>query len=408
MKVALSSLIGALLLWTAGCPAQNPPSSADDRAAVVNASNAFAVDLYDRLRTRSGNLFFSPESISTALSMTYAGARGETASEIGKTLHFNLPPDRLHSTEGALLGDLNGAHDGYELRIDSALWAQEGYPFLDAFLELNKRDYGAAVHRVDFKRAPEASRLAINQWVEQKSDQKIDNFLQPGALSPDLKLVLTDTIYFKSHWWTQFIKANTQDGDFNASPIRTVKAPMMHLTGHFNYLKGDAFRALEVPYENNRASLIVILPDNYAGLSDFERSFTAANLVRWLGELRIAQKVMLTLPRFKVSQQFELKDALAAMGMPAAFQQGAADFSGMTGNRKLFLSAVIHRAFIDLNEEGTEAAAVTGSFGVAGMEGLGHEEPPIPFTVDHPFIFLIRDNRTGSILFMGRLTDPTQ
>ena len=340
--------------------------------------------------------------------MTYAGARGETATEIAKTLHLNLPPERLHSAEGALLSDFNTAHDGYELRIDNALWAQADYPFLDGFLALNKKYYGAGIHGLDFKRNPEAAQLTVNQWADQNVAGKITEPLQPGLFTPDLRLVLTDTIYFKSHWWTQFKKADTADGDFNVSPIRSVQGPMMHLTAHFNYLKGETFRALEIPYENNRASLIIFLPDKYDGISEFEQTFTSPSLIKWLGELRTAPKVWLTLPRFKVSQEFELKEPLTALGMPAAFRQESADFSGMTGNRKLFLSAMIHMSFIDLNEEGTEAAAITGSFGVAGMEGLGHEEPPIPFTVDHPFIFLIRDNRSGGILFMGRVTDPTR
>lgn len=408
MKVALSSLIGAFFLLPTGCPAQSPPPSSADRAAVVDANNAFALDLYGRLRNRSGNLFFSPESISTALAMTYAGARGETADEMAKTLHFTLPPDRLHSAEGFLLGEFNTAHDGYELRIDNSLWAQADYPFLDDFLSLNKKDYGAGIHRVDFKRNPLAARSTINQWAAQSVDGKITEPFEQGLFTSDPELVLTDAIYFKSRWWTQFMRSDTTDGEFNVSLIRSVQAPMMHLTAHFNYLQGETFGALEIPYESNRASLIIFLPDKYGGLSDFEQSFTSANLVNWLGELRTAPKVWLTLPRFKVSQEFELKEALAAMGMSKAFRQGAADFSGMTGKRKLFLSAIIHMTFIDLNEEGTEAAAVTGAFGVAGMEGLGHEVPPIPFTVDHPFIFLIRDNRSGSILFMGRVTDPTR
>ena len=410
MKHLLSSLILCIAFQGLSARAETPSSPTADRSKLVESNNAFAVDLYGQLRTQSGNLFFSPVGVSTALAMTYAGARGETASEMAKTLHFTLPPGRLDLAMGALLSDFNATHVAYRLRVANALWVQRDFRILDGFLKQNKTDYGTALFRVDFKGTTEATRLTINRWVDQKTEDKVKDLLQAGVLSSDARLLLTDAIYFKSDWQTQFRKDETKDGEFILSPIRQVIAPMMHQSGRFNYLEGDTFRALELPYERSEVSLLVFLPNRYDGLSDFERSLNASNVRQWLSQLRPVPKVILALPRFKINQEFELRETLGTMGMRTAFSQSTANFSGISGDRKLFLSAIIHKTFVELNEEGTEAAAASEVFGVAGMIGLGGvaEEPPIPFTVDHPFIFLIRDNHSGSILFMGRVADPTK
>jgi serpin B len=409
MKSLLAALILGFTVLPAAAKAQSSSPPSDDRTQLVQGNNAFAIDLYGQLRNRGGNLFFSPVSVSTALAMTYAGANGNTAAEMAKTLHFTLPPDRFHPAMGALLTDLNATHNGYQLRLANALWAQQDYRVLVSFLKQNKSDYDAGFHRVDFKGATEAARLTINRWVEKKTEDKIKDFIQPGVLDTRARLVLTDTIYFKSHWQTEFEISGTQDGDFYVNVIRNVKAAMMHRTGAFNYFKGDTFRALEIPYKSEEISMVIFLPAKYDGLPDLERSMTTSNNREWLGQLRPVPKVSLAMPKFKVSQKFELQETLSAMGMPRAFDRAAADFSRISGDRKLYVSAMIHDAFIEVDEEGTEAAAISGSFGVAGMVIIGGpEEPPIPFTVDHPFLFLIRDNRSGSILFMGRVTDPTK
>lgn len=411
MKPLLFAITFCLVLQRAFAVAQSTPSSTTDRAAVVEGNNAFAVALYDQLRSRDGNLFFSPESISTALAMTYAGARGETASEMAETLHFTLPPDRLHPAMGALLGDLNAPHDGYKLRVANALWAQQGYVFRDEFLNLMKSDYGAGFNTVDFKGAPEASRITINQWVQQKTEDKIKDLLPPGAISGTTKLVLTDAIYFKGDWQAQFDKAQTKDEEFHLSAERKMAAPLMHREDRFNYFNGGTFQALEIPYKSTELSMIVFLPNEVSGLPALEASLTAMNMRQWLGQLRPASKVILTIPKFKMTREFLLRDTLVEMGMPLAFRDGPADFTGMTGdtNRRLFISAVIHKAYIDVNEEGTEAAAATAVVmrGATAM-APGFRPQPIIFRADHPFLLLIRDNRSGGILFMGRLTDPTQ
>jgi serpin B len=407
MKPLLLVLV-PLLFVQAASNGQTAPFSTPDQAELVKDNNAFAVDLYGQLRRQDGNLFYSPVGISTALAMTYAGARGDTASEMAKTLHFTLPPDRLHPAMGAFLSDLNATHSAYQLRVANALWAQQGYQILDGFLKLNRTDYDTALLLVDFKDAAEKARLTINQWVEQKTEDKVKGLLQPGEVHSDTKLLLTDAIYFKSDWQTKFKKKESADGDFFLSPLRNVTAPMMHQSGGFNYLKGDAFRALEIPYQKSETSLIVFLPDRYDGLSDFERSLNAPSMRQWLSQLRPVPKVTLTLPTFKINQEFEMQETLGAMGMPSAFLPSTADFSGISHSRKLFVSAMIHKTFIEVDEEGTEAAAASEGFGVAGMDGIGGgaEDPPISFTVDHPFIFLIRHNPSGSILFIGRVIDP--
>jgi serpin B len=385
---------------------QAPPAPTPDQSAVSAANNAFAVDLYTQLRSQPGNLFFSPESISTALAMTYAGARGETASEMTKTLHFTLSPERLHPAMGALLANLNAAHDGYQLRVADALWAQRDYTFLDDFLKITRDDYGAALNKVDFKGAAEAARGTINQWVAQKTDDKIKDLIGPGVLDRRTRLVLTNAIYFKGDWETQFDKSRTKAEDFHITPSQSIQTPLMHREGGFSYLDGGAFQALEIAYKSKELSMVVFLPREIDGLSALEQSMTPAAMKQWLGQLRPVPKVILTLPAFRMTRQFGLGGTLAAMGMPTAFGAGA-DFSGMTGERDLFISAVIHKAFIDVNEEGTEAAAATAVTMTRAMAVRVAPPPPLVFRADHPFVFVIRDNRSGAILFMGRLTDPS-
>jgi serine protease inhibitor len=404
MKLLLSLLIPCLVLAPGASGAEMKPLAAADRTTVVEGDNAFAVALYGRLRNQIGNLFFSPESISTALAMAYAGARGGTASEMAKTLHFTLPPEKLHPAMGALLSELNAAHEGYQLSVANALWAQQGYTFLDDFLNLLKTNYGAGLNQVNFKGATEAARLTINQWVEQKTQDKIKDLLQPGALRSDTRLVLTNAIYFKGDWETQFDKAQTKNEDFHLSKAQTTTAPLMHREGRFSYFDGGTFQILEIPYKSKELSMIVFLPKDASGLSALEQSLTGSNLQQWLGQLASVSKVIVTMPKFKMTQQFELGSTLSAMGMPQAFSSSA-DFSGMTGHRDFAISEVIHKAYVDVNEEGTEAAAAT-AVTMRALAMPAPQAPPPVFRADHPFVFMIRDNRSASILFMGRMADP--
>ncbi|MGB7267053.1 MAG: serpin family protein, partial [Terracidiphilus sp.] len=223
------------------------PAPTPDQVDAIKGSNAFAVDLYRQLHSQPGNLFFSPESISTVFAMAYAGARGQTAAEMQQVFHFTLPPDRLQPAMGALLADMNAQHKGYQLRVADALWAQQDANFLPMYLKLVQSDYGAGFHRVNFKTSPEAVRATINQWVEQQTNNKIQNLLAPGVLTPATRLVLTNAIYFKGDWQDQFEKANTQQEVFHLSPSQFVTAPLMHRTGSYRYYDGGTFQALELP-----------------------------------------------------------------------------------------------------------------------------------------------------------------
>ncbi len=406
MKTALPILAAYLALPFAVLSAEMPDPVAVDRAAVAEDNNAFALALYGELRSKSGNLIFSPESISTALAMTYAGARGNTASEMAKALHFTLPSDRFHHAMGELLRDLNAPHDGYQLRVADALWAQQGDTLLPDFLNLVKINYGATINQVDFKNATEAARMRINDWVAQRTDDKITDLLVPGVLNEKSQLVLTNAAYFKGTWETEFDKAQTKEEDFHLTSANTIKALLMHREGHFKYFNSGTFQALELSYKSGEVSMIVFLPNDVGGLSSLEQSLTASSAQLWIQKLESVPKVIVTIPRFKVTQQFGLSEALGAMGMPQAFEKGVADFSGMTGKRDFAMSAVIHKAYIDVNEEGTEAAAATAVVMSRAMAVAPYRMPPPIFRADHPFIFLIRDNRSGGILFMGRVTDP--
>lgn len=402
MKLLLCALF-AFLGSHARLNAQ-PSSSNADQTELIHENNAFAIDLYGQLHQRDGNLFFSPASISTAFAIVYAGARGNTASEMAASLHFMLPQDRLHPAMGELITNLNAAHEGYQLHLANALWAEKDESFLPGFLSLTKTDYGAGFNPIDFKTAPEAARAAINQWVEQQTAGKIVNLLGPGSVTPDSRLVLTNAIYFKGDWRDPFPASYTQTLPFHLSASQSVQVPLMYRSGNYNYFDGGTFQELELPYAGEELSMIVFLPKDIAGLPALEKSFTAENVQGWLSELKYPSKVEVTFPKFKMAGQFDLGTAMAAIGMKLAFQPGKADFAGITGVRDLWISAAVHKAYISVDEKGTEAAAATAmTFMVRAMP---HEPPPTVFTADHPFLFLIRDNRSGGILFIGRLVDP--
>jgi len=406
-------LPGAILVVLSVCPAgatKVGAVSTADQVKVTQGNNAFAVDLYAHLRGQAGNLFFSPESISTAFGMAYAGARGETATQMAQVFHFTLPPERLHPAMGALLASMNAPDASYQLRVADALWAEQDARFLPSYLDLMQNDYGAGFHRVDFKGQPEAVRGTINDWVAKETNNRIENLIGAGVLTPLTRLVLTNAIYFKGSWVNPFRADQTQDGPFHVSAAQTVQAPLMHRTGGgYRYYDGGTFQELEMPYASSgtgdELAMVVLLPRETDGLAALEQQFAAGTAQEWMDRLAPAERVVLTLPRFTMTQQFELSGTLAAMGMPQAFS-GAADFSGMTGKPEFQISAAIHKAFIDVNEEGTEAAAAT-AIGMTAA-AMRMPAPAIVFSADHPFLFLIRDVKTGAILFLGRVEDPTK
>lgn len=382
----------------------SPAGQAIDRGGGLAAGNtAFAVDLYHQLRTAEGNLFFSPYSISTALAMTYAGARGDTEAQMARVLHFDLDhltQETLHNAFAALqehLARVQGKGD-VALHAANSLWPQAGYTFLAAFLDLCQRCYGVTITPVDYGADSEAARQLINAWVEEKTNDKIKDLLKPPHVTPLTTLILVNAIYFKGNWAHQFDPEDTDDGPFYLATGDVVSVPLMRQKARFGYQATKDLQVLELPYVGEDLSMLVLLPQERDGLPSLEAALTVENLALWTQDLEPVT-VQVWLPRFKLSGEFDLGETLEAMGMVDAFH--AADFSGMTGQRDLFISAVVHKAFVDVNEEGTEAAAAT-----AVVMGRGISPSPI-FCADHPFLFLIRENSSGSVLFLGRVVDPT-
>lgn len=375
-----------------------------DTEIVVEGNNKFAFDLYAQLKEADGNLFFSPYSISTALAMTYAGARGNTEAQMADVLHFVLTQESLHPAFSTSMQDFKADSEksGFEFSIANALWGQEGYKFHQAFIDITKSYYEAGFKEVDFVKNTESTRQTINKWVEEKTKDKIKELIKPDILTELTRLVLTNAIYFKGRWMSQFEKNNTTPKQFELMTGEKVEVPMMSQTKEFGYFENEIAQVLEMPYEGNRLSMVIFLPREKKGIRELEDLFKVENIKDWLLELR-KQEVITSLPRFKMTSEFFLNEALQFLGMTDAFDRKLANFSGMTPDPVgLYISKVIHKAFVDVNEEGTEAAAATAV--VMTLRGL--PEPKPVFRADRPFIFIIRDMRSGSILFVGRVMDP--
>jgi serpin B len=373
---------------------------------LVKGNTAFALDLYRQISEVKGNIFFSPYSISTALAMTYAGARENTAKQMEDVLHFTLPRNRLHREFGKLQGLLNEMRENadVQLNIANSIWPQKDYPFIEEFKLLLRDHYGVNVTPLDFRKAVEDSRKTINRWVEGKTENKIKELLKPGILNYLTRLVLVNAIYFKGDWASQFDENRTENASFYPLGGKLITVPMMHQKQKFKYAEYDGHQVLEMPYKDNVLSMVILLPTKKDGLKGLEKRLTVENLEQWTKRLR-KRDVLVYIPKFKMTSGFRMDDTLQKMGMVDAFHQDRADFSGMDGQRhSLFIGAVIHKATIDVNEEGTEAAAATAV--VMRIKG-GPLSPPPVFKADHPFILIIRDNITHSILFMGRVMNPS-
>ncbi|MGA2173462.1 MAG: serpin family protein [Verrucomicrobiota bacterium] len=378
--------------------------------SLVEGNTAFALDLYARLSGAPGNLFFSPYSISTALAMTYAGARGETETQMSRVLHFSKGEARLHSSFGELQRQLNDAQKqkGIQLDIANALWAQQGEPFLPAFLKIAKDDYQASVKQADFQTDADAVRREINRWVAQKTRDKIQDILPPGSVDSATALVLANAIYFKGLWGSPFEKAATSIQPFHLSASSHADALLMHRVGDVSYTGNDDFQAVELPYDGYELSMMILLPRQIDALGQLEKQLSPTFLARLDAQMPI-QEVEIFLPKFKLESDFKLNDTLAKMGMPDAFIWRKADFSGLNGANDLFISGVFHKAWVEVTEGGTESAAATAVVMTRSTESVAKPPPPPPppvFRADHPFLFLIRDTRSGSLLFVGRLADP--
>ncbi|MGI5915129.1 MAG: serpin family protein [Anaerolineae bacterium] len=383
------------------------PEAADaDVDELVQGNRAFALDLYRYLREHEGgNLFYSPHSISLALAMTYTGARGETARQMANTLHFTLPPDRLHPAVNSLdqilarRGEGAAGRDdqGFRLNVVNAIWGQAGYTFLDDFLDTLAAYYGAGMRLLDYAADAEAARATINDWVSEQTEERIEELLAPGAVDASTRLVLTNAIYFSAAWANPFMEGATVDGTFHGHSGDTT-VPMMRQVSNMRYIRGEGYQAVALPYDGHELAMTILLPD--AGAFDaFEADLDAARVEEILSEMQF-ERVALSMPRFELDTNLGLAKALTALGMIDAFGENA-DFSGMTGSPDLYISDVVHRAFVAVDEAGTEAAAATAVI----MPESAPIDEPIEVSVDRPFILLIHDIETGAILFMGRIVD---
>ncbi|MGD9117702.1 MAG: serpin family protein, partial [Dehalococcoidia bacterium] len=377
----------------------SPDVSAPDLSTLVEGNSQFAFDLYQQLKSEEGNLFYSPYSISLALAMTYAGARSETETQMADALDFLLSQDRLHPAFNALSLELDsrgeGAQgkdgEGFRLNIVNAIWGQKDYTFLADFLDVLAVNYGAGLRVLDFIGAPEESRVTINDWVADQTEDRIEDLIRPGLINSMTRLVLTNAIYFNAAWLNPFDEDITRDGNFYLLDGSPVTVPMMSQSEYLGYAEGDGYLAVELPYDGEELSMVILLPDS-GQFEAFENSLSAEPVAAIIENLNY-REVALTMPRFEFDSEFSLLEALSALGMPVAFS-GGADFSGMTGNRDLFIADVVHKAFVAVDEAGTEAAAAT-----AVVMEMTAVPDVVEVSLDRPFIFLIRDIETGAILF---------
>ncbi|MFC2022597.1 serpin family protein [Chloroflexota bacterium] len=419
-KAVFFMLVSAMLFGFLGCgeaaavdilksdkPRDTAPMVAGaDLIALVDGNNAFAFDLYRALSQEDGNLFFSPYSISEALAMTYTGARGQTEADMASALSFLLSQDRLHPAFNSLDLQLSsrgkGAQgqdgEGFRLNVVNAIWGQRDYQFLAEFLDTLAENYGAGLRILDFINQTEESRITINDWVSEQTEGKIEGLIPQGAIDIMTRLVLTNAIYFNAAWQYPFEEEATADGTFYLLGGGEVTVPMMMQSESFRYARGDGYQAVELPYDGRELSMVILLPED-GQFSAFEQSLDAELVEAIIREMG-TKEVALTMPKFEYEASLGLKETLSTLGMGVAFT-GGADFSGMDGTRGLMIQDVLHKAFVSVNEAGTEAAAAT-----AVIMGRSSMPERVEMKVDRSFLFLIRDIETGSIIFVGRVFNP--
>lgn len=418
--IVSTCLLGLAIPSARGLFASPADTNAGDRESVALTSGMaeFASGLYQQARQQHGNFLFSPYSISEALAMTYAGARNRTEQQMAATLRFSLNQQRLHVAFKNLhqqlmsRGESTKGQDGgaFRLHIANALWSEKSYRFLPTFMEVLSDHYGTALQHVDFRWRADTSRIIINDWVTNQTEGRIKNLFPPDSITKDTRLVLANAIYFNAAWQSPFLKGATRDDDFNLLSGDKIRIPTMSQTTSLGYVEVNGIRVVGLSYDGGQLSMVVFSPrtgwlNSISGsLSDLEDSLTAEWLTSFMPSLR-STKVRLTMPKFKYESQFNLNPILEKLGMTDAFDPDDADFSGMTGQRDLKIDLVVHKTFILVDESGTEAAAATG-VAMGHTTSIRKEEEPIIVRIDSPFVYLIRDNKTGAILFMGRVTDP--
>jgi serpin B len=406
-------LLGVLLATLPAAQTPRPDPRPPDEAAgrFARSSNAFGVDLYRHLRARPGNLAISPASVATALAMAWGGARGQTADEMQAVLHLQRPAAETMEVSGRLAAALTDPSRPVTLRIANRLFGEQSSRFERAYLESTRAAYGAALEPLDFRRAAEPARERINGWVEQQTERRIRDVVPPGAIDRDTRLVLVNAIYFLGDWAGAFEKAATRPAPFHTSRTDRKSVPTMHQTGVLGFVAKGGLQALELPYKGHSLSMLLVLPDQVDGLEALERSLTPQTLEELVGSLT-PQPVAVALPKFELNpaQSLSLGDTVRALGMTRAFDPVHADFTGIghpadPGDR-LYLRRVFHKAFVRVDEKGTEAAAATAGVMVR-VSALAGQPAPQEFRADHPFLFCIRDTASGLILFLGRVTDPS-
>ncbi|WP_075097734.1 serpin family protein [Sandaracinus amylolyticus] len=414
-------IVLALLLALAGCggPSQTSsststtpatqvtPADPADARAFATATSAFGLDVWRALRARgeTGNLAISPASLSTALAMTYGGARGETATAMQRTLHLATDPDATMPAAGALVRAWNAPRETYTLAVANRLFAEDSYAFRDAYLAATRDHFGAEAERLDFVSAAEASRAHINEWVSSQTRERIRELLPSGSIDPLTRLVLVNAVYFHGRWQHEFDRARTEDLPFFANGGEaSVAVPTMHARGG-RYGEDEGVQILELPYTGDELAMMIVLPRERDGLAAVEETLDATRVEQWAGRVTERHDVDVRLPRFRIETgSLALRTELEGLGMAIAFSDRA-DLSGMSadGAQALAISDVYHRVFVEVNEEGTEAAAATGV--VVAVRSMPANPPP-SFHADHPFLFFLRDTRSGAILFAGRVVDP--
>lgn len=398
-----------LELARADVPRETSNDVSDAELEALVAGNAgFAFDLFGQVAADE-NVLLSPYSVAAALTMTYAGARGTTASEIRGALALGLGDDRIHAARNELdlrvtaTPDPRDDREPFTIRVANSLWGQRGYPFLEEFLVLLAEQYDAGMHLVDFVGAAETARHTINDWVEEETEGRIVDLIPEGAITGLTRLVLVNAIWFKANWSEQFSPDDTEDGPFTRLDGSITTVPLMHRSGRIEFATDDGYLAARLPYAGS-ASMLVVVPDE-GRFSEVVGRFGPEDLDRVRAKLSVHQ-VDLALPRFEFRSQLGLKPPLRDLGIVAAFTEPSrpdgADLTGMTSERELFVHDVVHQAFISVDEQGTEAAAAT-----AVIVGLESAPPPATLVVDRPFLFLIQHDPTGEILFLGQVTDPS-
>lgn len=407
--VACSSPVAAEFLKSDKARDISPSSSG--MSALVQGNSAFAFDLYQALKTQNdGNMFYSPYSLSLALAMAYAGARSDTASEMADTLHFTLSPEALHAAFNYLALELDKRSEsaapatsegdkGFHLNVVNDAWGQKNFQFLASYLDTLAVNYGAGLRILDFVKDAEGARKTINDYISDQTRGKIKDLIPEGAVNDLTRLVLTNAIYFKAAWQSPFAKQATGDGSFTLLDGSKVTVSMMHQSHEYNYVAGQGYQAVELPYNGGQLSMVVLLPDG--GRFNAFQDALNSELVDGIIAAMTQHNLILSLPEFQFDSSFGLKQALASMGMQIAFTDNA-DLSGMTGTKGLYISDVVHKAYVSVDEAGTEAAAASAVIvGVTGMPSS-----TVTLSIDRPFIFLIRDIPTGAILFVGRVMNP--